>query len=898
MLQLLLLIALFINIGLSFFLFFVNVAEKDLLHLSIAGALVCNTTFSIWLLVKFYRQYWLPMKEITEKTKEVLQKADAEVSSSEFDNIQKTISILQTTESNIKWQNNGFQLLNELVSLDVELEEFAVRTLHFFTNYLHSVGGCVYMVDDKKEFFVPIASQGFSIQQIQQQDLQVRSGVIGTVYHTQKNMHLKDVQPHQQIESGLFHKKPSEVMILPLSTGAKRYGVLELAFDRPLQAIEIQFIEKTAFPIAAYIADALNDVAIKKLVKQEREINATLQTQEEELRQNLEELHANQLQLDEQIRVTEKVKKELEARMKVLDQSALLTESDLYGNITYVNEKFCAVSKYSTEECLGKPHSLVRHPDTPKEVFKEMWETIKSGQIFRATYANRAKDGSTYWVEANIAPVFDENGKIVKYIGIRFDVTERILREQEIKNINTLLVHQEGVLKQQNQELQQKQQQLEEQNRITLATKNELASRIAVLDQAAIVTESDLYGTITYANQKFCEASGYSLAECIGKPHNINRHPDTSKEVFKEMWDTIKNGGIYKGIIKNKRKDGSPYWVDATIAPVLDENGVPIKYISVRFDITRQITQGRKIENLLQETLLRAKELEAKKQELNQINETLEEKVAERTTELQQQTVELLHKNEQIEGSIRYAKRLQDALLPSVQDLQQAAPNSFIFRLPQHIVSGDFFWVETIKDQIILILADCTGHGVPGAFMTILGCTLLNEIVLQHHITEPAQILYELDKKLSATLRYQTSKYQVADGMDVIVLNIATAQRKAVFAGAKNPIYYSTDGEFTTIKGSKFPIGGNDSYYVTKVFEEHTIDLGQSTVFYLSTDGYQDQIGGEERRKFMTKNFRALLQSIADKPVFEQAQLLEQTFVSWQGNMKQIDDVTVIGLKV
>ncbi len=467
-----------------------------------------------------------------------------------------------------------------------------------------------------------------------------------------------------------------------------------------------------------------------------------------------------------------------------------------------------------------------------------------------------------------------------------------------MKNINTVLVSHEEALKKQNEELQQKQQQLEEQNRITLATKNELASRIAVLDQAAIVTESDLYGTITYANQKFCEASGYSLAECIGKPHNINRHPDTSKEVFKEMWDTIQNGGIYRGIIKNKRKDDSPYWVDATIAPVLDENGVPIKYISVRFDISKQITQGKKIENLWQETLLRAKELEAKKQELKQINETLEEKVVERTNELQQQTVELIYKNEQIEGSIRYAKRLQSALLPSVQELQQAVPNSFIFRLPQHIVSGDFFWVEALKDQIILILADCTGHGVPGAFMTILGSTLLNEVVLQHHTTEAAQILYELDKRLSATLRYQTSKYQVADGMDVIVLNLDLTQRKAVFAGAKNPIYYQTDGEFHTIKGSKFPIGGNDSYYVTKVFEEHTIDLGQSTVFYLSTDGYQDQIGGEEGRKFMTKNFRALLQEIADKPVFEQAQILEQTFVSWQGNVKQIDDVTVIGLKV
>jgi PAS domain S-box-containing protein len=893
-------IALLINIILSFVLFFINISAKDLPHISIAVFLLLNSIFSIWSAISLYRQYWLPMQKISTKTKEVLNQAGIALKDNELKNIAHAIDSLQETEKQIKWQNDGFLRLNELLSIDTDLDTFATKALQFFGKYTQALAGCFYLLDysNKNNFYV-LASQGFSKQSILQRDLSIQNGLLGAVFQTQEKVYLTDIKNIPSIESGFFEKSPVSVLILPLAIAMKKQGVIEIAFDRELTPAEIQFLEKVAFAIASHIADLLQEAAIQRLMYIEKESNVALKAQEEELRQNLEELNANQLQLDEQVRVTEQIRKELAARVNVLDKSALLTESDLFGTITYANQKFCEVSGYEITECLGKPHSIVRHPNTPKEIFREMWATIQAGRIFQATYANKTKKGNTYWVEANIAPVFDEMGKIVKYIGIRFDVTQRVLHEQQIEATNEILKQQELALNQQNDQLLTNQEKLQEQIKITIATKNELASRVAVLDNAAIVTESDIYRTITYANQKFCESSGYSLAECIGKPHNINRHPDMPKEMFKEMWDTIKNGGIYKGIIKNKTKYGEPYWVDATIAPVLGENGQPIKYISVRFDITQQVTQATQIEELLQAALDYTKELETKEEQLQEINETLEEKVEERTVELQQQAEHLRLQNDQIEGSIRYAKRLQNALLPSVNDLQQLLPESFVFRLPQHIVSGDFFWAEMVNNQIIVIVADCTGHGVPGAFMTILGNTLLNEIILQHHITQPDEILLALDQKLASTLKYQPSKYHVADGMDAIAVTIDQINEKIYFAGAKNPLYYGANGEFQQIKGSRFPIGDNNGHYqMNKVFEKHTIETTAGMMLYLTTDGYQDQSGGENKAKFMTKHFRNLLQHIHTQPIEDQQKIVEQVFDEWKGKNKQTDDITVIGIKL
>ncbi len=517
------------------------------------------------------------------------------------------------------------------------------------------------------------------------------------------------------------------------------------------------------------------------------------------------------------------LRRELSARINVLNEAALVSETDLYGTIVYANQKFCETSKYTFEELLGKPHSIIRHPDTPKAMFKEMWETIKGGDIFHGEIKNRTKDGTAYWVDATIAPVLDETGKPIKYVAVRFDITERkrleeeneqkllslkekeenfrqilhaigqsngflemspegivqdanelylqftgykreeligkphellceaemvqsaayktlwanlrgglfdketyrrrhkngsvvwlegtynpivdahgkvirilqyvqdaterrqrnsenrgklaaisqsygtieyqldgtILsvnpafeqligyRENELKGLNHRILCEKSYVKSQEYEALWRKMQygdvdggvyqmlsktgqvvwlqasytpildldgkpfkvvqyatdVTEQIELQLESdrlKGELESRVGSLNAAALMSETDLYGTITFINDKFCEVSGFTREELIGKPHNVIRHPSTPKAVFKQLWENIQSGKMFQQVYRNKHKNGGHYWVDATIAPVLDKDGKPVRYIGLRFDVTEQIDSRKEVEGMLE----------------------------------------------------------------------------------------------------------------------------------------------------------------------------------------------------------------------------------------------------------------------------------------------------------
>jgi PAS domain S-box-containing protein len=363
-----------------------------------------------------------------------------------------------------------------------------------------------------------------------------------------------------------------------------------------------------------------------QISQQAEELRAT----EEELRQNLEEVTATREELERQVYENEKIRAELQTRMNVLDMTAILSESDIYGTITYVNAKFVEITGYTPEECIGKPHKILRHPDNPKSLFKELWETIKAGRIFRGTYPNLAKDGSVYWVDATIAPVLNEKGEPVKYIGIRFDITERVKQEgqiklllEESKQANEELRATEEEIRQNLEEMVATQEELQRQVFANERIKAELTARMNVLDQTAILSESDLYGTITYVNEKFTLIAGYTPEECMGKPHKILRHPDNPKSLYKELWDTIKAGRIFRATYPNLAKDGSVYWVDATIAPVLNEKGEPVKYVGIRFDVTDLVLKEKENQILLEKSNQALEELRSSEEEIRQNMEEL-----------------------------------------------------------------------------------------------------------------------------------------------------------------------------------------------------------------------------------------------------------------------------------
>ena len=281
---------------------------------------------------------------------------------------------------------------------------------------------------------------------------------------------------------------------------------------------------------------------------------------------------------------------------------------------------------------------------------------------------------------------------------------------------------------------------------------------------------------------------------------------------------------------------------------------------------------------------------------------SLEKKVEERTAELveKQQEVELQNEKiselyEEVTDSIKYAKGLQEAILPPDEFVEEVMPDSFILYKPKDIVSGDFYWIEKKKDKVYFAAVDCTGHGVPGAFMSIVGYNALNEALRTND--DPGSILDALNKGISKTLHNNAMGSTTKDGMDLALCSYDVKTKTLEYAGAYNPLYLIRDGEVNQLKADKFAIGG---YYedATKKYTNHVIQLQEKDYIYVFSDGYADQFGGPKGKKFMYKRFRDYLLTLNGKSMNAQRDFLNNTIEQWKGPLEQIDDILVIGMHV
>ena len=309
--------------------------------------------------------------------------------------------------------------------------------------------------------------------------------------------------------------------------------------------------------------------------------------------------------------------------------------------------------------------------------------------------------------------------------------------------------------------------------------------------------------------------------------------------------------------------------------------------------IIRDITEKKKFEQALFKSLA---DLDLANQELHQLNETLELKVEERTEALLREKEIVEINSREINESIQYAKRIQASILPPMQRLKEAFIDSFIYYEPKDVVSGDFYWYEKVKDKPLFAVIDCTGHGVPGAFMSIIGYTQLNEIVTQQKTNDPGLILRELDKRVKIALNQNSLNGKNSkDGMELGLINIDFEQNKLEFAGAMRPLYLVRQGELKIFKGSKFSIGGISRR--EKEFATSRINILPGDSIYLFSDGYPDQFGGPNGKKFMTRNVADMLRSISHLPMMEQNKVVKHTIQEWMKNEEQIDDILICGIK-
>lgn len=239
--------------------------------------------------------------------------------------------------------------------------------------------------------------------------------------------------------------------------------------------------------------------------------------------------------------------------MYALDASSIVAITDPKGKITFVNDKFCEISKYDREELIGEDHRILNSNYHPKEFIKDLWKTIGQGNVWKGEIRNKAKDGTIYWVDTTIVPFLNAKGKPYQYVSIRSDITSRKITEENLRN-----------------------------------TVKELRDVNFALDQSSIVAITDQKGTITMVNDKFCEISKYTREELLGEDHKILNSGFHSTAFFKELWKVIGQGNVWKGEIRNKAKDGTYYWVDTTIVPFLNEKGKPYQYLAIRNDITER----------------------------------------------------------------------------------------------------------------------------------------------------------------------------------------------------------------------------------------------------------------------------------------------------------------------
>lgn len=382
-------------------------------------------------------------------------------------------------------------------------------------------------------------------------------------------------------------------------------------------------------------------------------------------------------------------------------------------------------------------------------------------------------------------------------------------------------------------------------------TEAELFSHIEIMNQSALMTISDLKGNIIHANELFCKTSKYSFDEILNKPHSIIRHPDTPDSVFKDMWSTIGKGKVWQGEIKNKAKDGTDYWVIATIAPVMGVNGKPIKYISVRYDITKQ--------KRVEEELRQAKK--------NIDNELLE--------------------------NLTYAKHIHSSFLSNNQGLE-SSNDSFLLYKARKIISGDFYKIERNDNKFTVVIGDSTGHGVSASYISVLALNILTR-VMKFCYEDPGKILTMINKELNRMTQLNGEK-KLTESADMIVCCIDKDLMKINYASAKMKAFIIRDGEVIVLEKDRCSIGESNR----KEFKisNRSMDLKKGDCLYISSDGLRDQIGGKNDKCIGSKHILSLIKSVQAHSMQEQKEIIADTLMKWQGDNEQTDDITLFGIRI
>lgn len=381
----------------------------------------------------------------------------------------------------------------------------------------------------------------------------------------------------------------------------------------------------------------------------------------------------------------------------------------------------------------------------------------------------------------------------------------------------------------------------------------ELLLKEEILDELAMVSVSDLDGQIIYANKMFSEISGFSNSELVGQSHLMFYHKDTPESIFKEICTAMRQGNVWRGEMKLRKRDGGYYWVMNTVMPIFGPDNLPEKYISVRQDISRQ----KKMEEMVEEH--RAKSFRD------------------------------LYEN------VQYAGHIHRSLMPNVESIKTLFPQSFVNYIPRNVIGGDFFWFTQKGNRKYVALGDSTGHGVSASLISSLAVSNLINIVEEGRRALPSDVLKELNKRL-VRMTSQNNETEVTESADTAFLEIDLENKVMTYASGKTRIVLLRKKEVIGLKKDNETVGG--IHNEATGFTDHQVQLQQGDRIFLFSDGYIDQFGGRYNKKLGSKRLRTMLEKTSVFDMDTQAMLLREYILHWKGENNQTDDISMIGLEI
>jgi PAS domain S-box-containing protein len=390
---------------------------------------------------------------------------------------------------------------------------------------------------------------------------------------------------------------------------------------------------------------------------------------------------------------------------------------------------------------------------------------------------------------------------------------------------------------------------------------SEAKYRTIIEEAGDVLYTANAQGSFTYINKRVSKLTGYTAEELIGKHFSVLIAPEWQEKVRRSYQEQFKhriNETIMEFVIHTKT--GQEKWVEQVVVMQMESTGIFIKEFQC---IVRDISERKKAIHLLAK-----------------------------------QKMIIEQKNKDILDSISYAKRIQDAIFPPEALVKELLPQSFVLFKPKDIISGDFYWVEKFHNKTYIAAVDCTGHGVPGALLSIVGYNLLSKAINEHDLTNPNEILNELSTGINQTLRQNIDGSGIKDTMDIALCSIDRVTNKLEFAGAYNSLYLVRDGKLIEIRANRFPVGVFLRGAVQK-FTNNQMQLQKGDMIYLFSDGYADQFGGPKGKKLKYNEFRKLLLSLHNLPVKEQKEALNKNLEEWKWiTEEQTDDILVIGIRI